>query len=224
MKNAIKLFAVSIFMLSTTGIFAQTLGVQAGLNFSTIRFSDDDGSYNDDFDSKVGFNAGLTAEFPIAEMFSIETGLLVSTKGVRSTLETNVFGVTTKATDKLNLVYLDIPINARVNIPIGNTKIFATTGPYIGIGLTGKAKSELEVNGDTTKETVDVSWGNDDLEDDFKRLDFGVSLGGGIQIRAVEVGISYAVGLANTSPFNGNGTKRTNRVLSVSVGYKFNQE
>ena len=38
---------------------------------------DEDGTYSDDFKMKPGFHVGGIVDFPISEIFSVETGLLL---------------------------------------------------------------------------------------------------------------------------------------------------
>ena len=67
----------------------------------------------------------------------------------------------------------------------------------------------------------DVEWGSDKEKDDLKRLDFGLTMGGGVEINSIQIGLTYALGLANISSYTDYGTKINNRVLGLSVGYKF---
>lgn len=48
-------------------------------------------------------------------------------------------------------------------------------------------------------EVVDVEWGSDE-NDDFKRLDYGLSAGVGVEFNAVQVGVSYSIGIADIMP------------------------
>ncbi|MBK7028934.1 MAG: hypothetical protein IPH45_06895 [Bacteroidales bacterium] len=44
----------------------------------------------------------------------------------------------------VNLYYLDLPLNFKTLIDLGSTDIYGTLGPYVGIGLFGKEKSEYD--------------------------------------------------------------------------------
>lgn len=66
-----------------------------------------------------------------------------------------------------------------------------------------------------------VVWGSDAEESDFKRLDFGLIMGAGVEIKAIQIGLSYDLGLANITPDTDNGNKVHNRILALSVAYKF---
>ncbi len=221
MKNLVKLFVVVIAFTMTTELFAQNFGVKAGLNLSNMLVKDDNDTYSDDFKMNPGFHVGATAEFPFSDMLSFETGLLLSTKGYKVSEEETFMGETIKMEGKLNLLYLDIPLTAKAFFDIGSAKIYGVFGPYLGMGLSGKSKYEATYGGETEKGEYDIEWGSDEDESDFKRLDFGLTMGAGVEIKSVQIGLSYGLGLANISPYTDGGVKISNRVLGLSVGYKF---
>lgn len=216
-----KLLIVGIAFIMATESYAQTFGVKAGLNLSNMLAKDDDDTYSDDYKMNPGFNIGATAEFPITEMFSFETGLLLSTKGFKISEEETFMGETWKFEGKMNLFYLDIPLTAKASFNLGGTKIYGVFGPYIGMGISGKNKVEFTAMGETETDEKDIKWGSDEDEDDLKRFDFGLTMSAGIEISSIQFGLSYGLGLANISPYTDGGTKFSNRVLGISVGYKF---
>lgn len=200
--------------------FAQALGVKAGLNLSNLIMKDDDETYSEDFKMNPGFHFGLTAEFPITEMISFEPALLLSTKGAKILEEETYSGETYKYEGKVNLFYLDIPLTAKAYFDIENARAYGVFGPYLGMGLSGKSKWEGSYMGETESEETDINWGSDE-EDDLKRLDFGLSVGAGVEIKSVQIGLSYNLGLTNISANTYGGEKTNNRVLGISIGYKF---
>lgn len=221
MKYLGKLFVVVIAFTMTTELFAQNFGIKAGLNLSNMLVKADDETYSDDFKMNPGFHIGVTAEFPLAEMISFETGLLLSTKGFKIEEET-FFGETYKAAEKLNLLYLDIPLTAKATFDLGGAKIYGVFGPYVGMGLSGKTKRVATFDGETVTEERDIQWGSDD-ESDLKRLDYGLTMGAGVEINSIQIGLTYGLGLANISSVPGR-PKINNRVLGLSVVYKFGGE
>ncbi|MEQ8547142.1 MAG: porin family protein [Cyclobacteriaceae bacterium] len=221
MKNILKLLIVLIGFTMTTESYAQTFGVKAGLNLSNLLVEDDNETYSDDYEMNPGFHVGATAEFRITQLFSFETGLLFSTKGFKISGEESIFGVAIQYESKMNLFYLDIPLTAKASFDLGSAKIYGVFGPYIGMGLSGKSKYETTTLGETETGEEDINWGSDEVEDDLKRLDFGLTMGAGVEISAIQIGLSYGLGLANILPYNDDGSRISNRVLSISVGYKF---
>ena len=109
MKYLAKILVVVIVCTMTTDLFAQNFVVKGGLNLSNMVTKDDDDTYSDDFKMRPGFHVGAAVEFPINEMFSFETGLLLSTKGFQTSEEETYDGEILKYEQKLNLLYFDIP-------------------------------------------------------------------------------------------------------------------
>lgn len=214
MKNLLKLFVVVALSIIVTETSAQKFGAKAGLNLSTLVVKDNSDTYSDNFKMKPGFHLGATAEFPINETFAFETGLLLSTKGTKEDYSESGYDYSSV----VNLYYVDIPLTAKAYYKIGSVNIFGLLGPYIGIGLSGKTKYQ-ETGSDDYTETV--NWGNDSENDDLKRLDFGLTFGAGVVISSFKVGLSYNLGLKNISADTGDGFKINNRILGISLGYKF---
>lgn len=221
MKNLAKLIIVIIAFTMSSELFAQKFAVKAGLNLSNMLIKEDGETYSDDFKMRTGFHVGATVDFPINDMFSFETGLLLSTKGFKMSEEETYEGETYTYEEKLNLLYFDIPLTAKVSFDAGGAKIYGLFGPYLGMGLTGKWKYEATYAGETDSEEEDVEWGSDEESDDLKRLDFGLTMGAGVEISSFQIGITYGLGLANVSSYTDYETKANNRVLGITVGYIF---
>ncbi len=221
MKNFTKLVIVVIALTMTTNAsFAQRFGVRAGLNLSNMLMKTDDYTYSDDFSINPGFHIGVTAEFPINDMFSFETGVMLSTKGYKYSEEETYYGIAIKYTEELNLFYLDIPLTGKALFDLGGINVYGLLGPYLGIGLSGKWKEEETWNGETDTWEEDIEWGSDEEKHHLKRLDFGLALGAGVEINSIQIGLSYGLGLANITPID-NDFRISNRVLGISLGYNF---
>ncbi len=213
MKNLISLFVFVFVLTMATGSFAQRFGLKAGLNLSNMLIEDDDKTYSDDFKNFPGFNLGFTSEFPISEILSFETGLQLSTKGSKSSSD--------NYEEQVNLLYFDVPLTAKASFDLGGIKPYGVFGPYIGMGLIGLHRDKNTYEGETETDAEAVVWGSDEGESDFKRLDYGLTIGAGVEISSIQLGFTYNLGLANISPYSDNGYKNNNRVLALSLGYKF---
>ncbi|MBN2758067.1 MAG: PorT family protein [Bacteroidales bacterium] len=173
---------------------------------------------------KMGFHVGVTAEFPISDALSFNTGVLLSTKGVKMEATEDYMGVTLTSEGTYNLMYLDIPLNVKFTKDMGGAKLFGTFGPYVGLALKGTYDMSVSIGGDSESESGDLNIGSDEEDDDFKMLDFGLMVGAGVEFGPISVGASYQLGLANISPYSENGYKINNKVIGISVGYKFGGE
>ena len=215
MKNVLKLFIVVLMLGWSVNSFAQAIfGVKAGLNLSNMLAKDNDMNYSNEFNFKMkpGFNFGPTLELPINEQFSFETALLLSTLGTKAEFD-NGEG-TTKGS--INFLYLNLPLTLKAKFDVGGTQLFGALGPYLGYGISGKSKVDGEPD-------QDIKWGSGD-NDDYKPFDFGLHFGAGVGIKALEISLTYELGLANMSIYTDNGYKEMNRVLAINLGYKFGKK
>jgi hypothetical protein len=210
MKTLLKLLIVIIALITTLESFAQIkFGVKGGLNVSNMLDKTKYRTYSDEYNSKIGFHLGATAEYSLSEKFSIEPGFLFSTKGYK--MEKS--GVT----GSLNLNYLEVPINAIYKIELSSVNILISAGPYLGSAISGKAKASepiLGVNEDSKEQKIEIGT-------DIKALDFGLDIGAGVEIKDITLNLQYGLGLANLTPNTENDAKLKNRVIGISIGYKF---
>ena len=201
--------------------FSQKYGIKAGLNFSNMLDKNNDETFSDDYQTLLGFHFGPTAEFKIDKTYTFETGLLLSSKGFKAEMEELYEGGLMEVSAKISLLYLDIPLNFKAGYDLGGAKIHGLFGPYLGIGLTGKAKYKVSYQGETVNEDIDIEWGSDPDEAYFRRFDFGFNIGAGVEFNAFQIGLNYSVGIANISPYSEGGYKNKNRVFNISLGYRF---
>lgn len=217
MKNYINFCVVLLATFFCLQLHAQTFGVRGGLSMANMLEKDEDGTYSGDYQMNPGFHAGVSLDFPILEMVSFETGLLLNTKGFKITEEEDGVDVTAKA----NLYYADIPLTLKVSGEVSEgVKLFVLAGPYVGIGLSGKVTAEGSAEGFNVSVDEDINWGSGE-EDDLKRLDYGITAGAGLELMGIKVGLSYDFGLANVSSYTDYGTTSSHRVLKFSLGYRF---
>ena len=204
MRNLKKTFIFALMLTMSYQSYSQTFGIKGGLNFANMLAKDAIGN----FDTKMltRMNLGVTAEFGADEKFSFETGALLSFKGAKEDYGT--------AEGSYKITYLDIPLMAKLKFNSDEAKFYGKFGPYLGIGLSGQSYDA----GEGTK----IKWGTseDGSSEYLKKLDYGISIGAGVELGAIDFGLTYSLGLANISGM-GDDTKIYNRVLSLSVGYKF---
>lgn len=221
MKKLVQFVIVLCLIGLASESYAQRLGIKAGLNLSNMTYKDNEETYSEDFKSTPGFHAGVTAEFAAGNMLSFETGLLYTTKGFRISETERIMGETFELEGKRTLNYLEVPLLAKANFDLGGATVYGTAGPYVAMGLSGQDKFTFKYDGESETETEDIEWGSDEENDDLRPLDYGLSFGAGVEIRSITLGVSYGLGLANISAYRADEDVIKNRVLSVSVGYKF---
>lgn len=188
---------------------AVILGIRAGVNISNVSVSEGSG-----FDSKVGFNVGVSADFPIVESFYFQSGLYFSMKGAQNTYEDYYDDDVVK--ESWNPYYLEIPLLASYRFNFSErTQLQINTGPYLAVGLGGKFK-------ETFKEYPEDndSWSFFGKDSNIKRFDFGWQVGAGITISRIYVGFNYGFGFVNMLK-ESNDYSWKNSVFSVNVGFNF---
>ncbi|PKP48637.1 MAG: hypothetical protein CVT94_07640 [Bacteroidetes bacterium HGW-Bacteroidetes-11] len=231
MRVLIKLFIAVFACTLTSALNAQNFRVKAGLNLSNIHktrllptYSYDE---REEYNTRHGIHLGAIAEFPMNQKFSFETGLILSNKGFQRIQEVKFW---TSPSDIIegnyDLIYLDIPFTGRISFEMGKAIIYGKFGPYVGIGLSGKVVNIINYYGAGYLEASenDIKWGNDEAEDDFKRLDPGLTAGAGLEIHSIHLSIDYGLGLGDILPSSNSTISLYNRVLGVSLGYKFGRK
>lgn len=191
-----------------------TFGVRAGVNFTNL--NGEDGAGRDhDYKIKTGFHVGVNAEIPLADEFYLQPGVLFSAKGAK---------VDNADDTKINVSYIEVPVNFLYKPEIGTGRLLLGVGPYVGIGVTGKVKSDAGDADIKFKNDLDAA---DLLDDNFysKRIDMGGNLLFGYEFsNKFSVQLNAQLGLLNLDPkVEGEkpDSKTKNTGFGVSVGYRF---
>ena len=189
-------------------------GLKAGVNLSGYTGTD-----NTDTKSKVGLNAGLTANFALSDRISIQPEVLFSQKGTKlgynqdnsdlPVFLSNSNRLTGEGTFSQTLGYLDVPVLVHVNIgPVGSTGFFLEAGPQVSFLLAQRG----EVSGD--KATVVLASPNrstsasavrptlsaftvDNTTNDFNKTTFGYAVGLGYRFSsALSLNVRYTADIS----------------------------
>lgn len=218
MKNKNKCLILTLGLLLSINLFAQTIGIKGGINLATILEKDDSGILSENYTSHTSFHFGLSAEIPITGMLYLETALIFSGKGYHHFEEGNILINDFDAV--LNIYYLDVPLLARIKYDLGSFEIFGVLGPYFAIGVAGNYRFDTELLGVPVGDTTSVEWGSDLNE--YKTLDMGLSIGCGVVYKIIELGVGYQLGLISISGYTVDNYVKKNRVLAISLSYKLN--
>jgi hypothetical protein len=180
-----------------TSLNAQRFGAKLGLNLATDKY---------EFSQTIiptstlaGLQTGVVFEMHIQKPWYFNTGLLYSQKGTKI----NYMSID----GNWRISYFEIPLNISYKYDLKTFKLYAEAGPYFGIGLSSKLKSE-SIN-------RSIKFGQDN--DEIKRTELGFNLGAGIEIKNIKSGINYGFGLNNLSNYSDQILK--NRVFSISAAY-----
>jgi hypothetical protein len=176
-----KLLFILSLVFVTSFSFAQEykFGIKGGVNFS---------HQGSDSETLSGFHAGGILDVGFKN-FSIQPGLLFSTKGDKARVLFDAYGgggtslPKVYSTSKYN--FIELPVNVLYKFYVGqNVKVFVGGGPYVGYALSGS----WLVDGQKL--------GYIDFSDDRNpgRFDYGVGFTGGFELKkAVVVNAGYSL-------------------------------
>lgn len=182
-------------MFALAGFSQVKWDVKFGMNFSNM-------TKIDESKALPGFTLGVGMDYGFNENWSLQSGLMISSKGFKFKEG--------DWKDKYRPIYLDIPILAAYKFNISdNTKFVINAGPYLAIGLGGKNK-------ETDEEDIKLF---DKDGYDWKRFDLGIQYGIGL-----ELSDRYLINLTGQngfiSPVDG-GDDPKNMTFTIGVGYRF---
>ena len=187
--------------VATPSTASAQVGVLVGLNMANVNFDVTDTSVSVKGDSRTGLVAGLSFNVPIQEMFSVEVDALFAQKGTKVSFTESGFTDSSKV--KLN--YVDIPVLGKINLngsaPVGVHLLF---GPSFNFKVSEKFDPE-----------------EDDIEDQFEKMETALLIGGGVHVSNFRVDLRYGIGLSNIikdSASDGFLTGK-NKVFSILVGF-----
>jgi hypothetical protein len=232
MKNKKLHTLILLFSLAATVNMANAqtkVGVKAGMNFSNVRLNEENES-KANTQSIPGVVLGLTVDIPVACDFYIQPAIQYSRKGYKQKTG-GFYGTATNF--KVNVSYVEVPVNILYKPCVGTGRLLIGAGPYIAYGMGGKWKSDNRVvMGDISiGNTGDVIFRNDAMDGGDinsyiygKRLDYGLNFLAGYEFfRKLSFQLGGQLGLANLKP-EVNGVKRTGKLknagFSISVGYQ----
>jgi len=219
MKKCISILLIVMAGFCTIQSQAQSFILKAGISFPDFYVNEgEDVEMTADYKMRIGFHAGLSADFPLNKVLSFEPGIMFSSKGAKSS--GNDAGYRHDAI--VALYYLDIPLLLKAGTAISEgIQIYAAAGPYTGVGLFGKSKITSEFNGEEEYREMDVEWGN--AEDEIKRIEFGVTFGAGLEIGSFLIGAGYDLGITDISNISEthDDFDFKNRVLRFTAAYRF---
>lgn len=189
-------------MFALAGFSQVKWDAKVGMNFSNM-------TKLDDAKALPGFHLGVGMDYGFSENWSLQSGLIISSKGYKYKVGDEK--------ETARPIYLDIPILAAYKFNISdNTKFVINAGPYLAFGLGGKYKEHYD-GGEDWK----LFKGENGADAEMKRFDLGIQYGIGL-----ELSDRYLINLTGQngfiSPKNYDGGKDyKNMTFSIGVGYRF---
>lgn len=203
MKKLMLTVAITVGAILTSNAQSDSkvvqLGAKGGVNFASVTGDDFDSP-----DSRTSFNAGIVAEVPYSERFSLQAEVFYSGQGFEVE-DINLAGVNIN-TNKVEyqLDYIQVPLLAKVYL-IEGLNVYA--GPQIG----------FKVNEEIDYESGDVNV-DDTLLPEAQDFDFSGTVGAGYKFdNGFFVDARYNYGFSDLV----KDTKSHNSVIQAGVGFMF---
>lgn len=194
--------------------------VKSGMSLSNMSHADRD--------AKFGYTVGLGADYAFNEMFSLQTGVNFTSKGMREVDVEDDRGYYEKSTFKVFSHYAELPILAAVKFGVvDNFKVVLNAGPYFAMGIGGKEEysNTAFTNDDYSKELFSDSRNGKAM---MNRFDVGLQYGIGFEIEEhFLVNLTGQAGFITPykHPYNimygDDGKSPKNLCFMLSVGYRF---
>ena len=209
-----KVFLLFIGLFSFTAIFAQgefKFGAKGGLSLATLEGNE----IFQENGNRYSFHIGGFTEYTLNEKIAVEAGLQFSSQGARKDeIEFRLSADSEPSLFREVIIYnyLNLPIQFKYYLVNGlNVK----AGPQIGFLLSAENKNVQSIVNPGT--SVDL-----DIRDFTKTVDFGALFGLGYQFDSgILIDFNYYLGLTDTVDSDSATVERKNRVLQLSVGYRF---
>jgi hypothetical protein len=207
-----KIFFCLVYLLFAYPIFSQEVSIRGGLNISQISNKMVGDNFFIDSWLKPAFHFGPTFSFILKKNFSLDTGILYSLKGSRNKSK-NGFEETYYL-EKLNLSYLEMPVNIKIKILERNTSFYCFAGAYGGYALWGNIYKKPDISKDDVFRDK-ITW-EKGSENPMKRLDYGANMGFEVKSNKSSIEINFLLGLAKISYYK----SYYNRTLEISYKYQ----
>lgn len=193
-------FAAAIGLAPVDAQQLDAYGIVGGINRATMSggfvdlVKDVGGSVN----PKYGFTIGGFAALTIAPATTFRPEVTITQKGVR------IPGDNGLRRRDLDLTYVDVAALVRRAVPVGSLAAWFGGGPVLGLNMSAQGR---------------VDDNEFDASDEIKGTELAFALEAGVSQGAVDVGLRYALGLANVSTSPDPDEHSKNRGLQVIVAY-----
>ncbi|MBE4948879.1 porin family protein [Chryseobacterium culicis] len=185
-----------------------TFGVKGGMNVSSLS----NGADLSDSKSKIGFNAGVFANIPLASSFSVQPEVIYNDLGSKVTREYTVLGNNYKSEYSRNLGYVAVPVMFQYN---ATPEFFLEAGPEFGFLVSANDKLKSSTNNSNSTQISSLN------KDDFQTFNFGIGIGAGYYFTpSLGLTARYTAGLTDIYK-NNSGDAVRNNVFQVGLAFKF---
>lgn len=218
-----KLLLTISFLLLSFILFAQSqFKIKVGANSANVESTGETVDAGMVPASITSFNFGGLAEFKLNTTYYFQPGIFFTKKGYKFDYSASESDYSVSLKSKVNVSYIEIPLNIIGKFDAAPGKFILGAGPYIAYALSGKSKGNFKYDGPGTSEDISqptdgkVEFG--DGVDEMKKVDFGINMLAGYEfLNGRFFSLGYGLGLNNLS--NDQEETIKNRVISLSIGF-----
>lgn len=176
MKKISICLTLMLLLVGSVGWSQTKFGIKGGLNFNSIKDLSTD--VNESWNSKIGYHAGITAQFKIPVIgLAIQPDLLL----MRQESE-----MTNQPDNTVTIDYLTLPLNLQLGLDLLLFRPYITVSPYLSYAL---QKDGI---------LLDAEW------KDLNRIDYGVGVGVGFDFWKLQVVGKYVWGFGTLQEAGAN--------------------
>ena len=197
------------------------------MNASSVNLDGMSSYLRDHKKTRIGFNAGFNVDIPVTQSMYVQTGLYYTQKGARWKDSEKISGYKYEEKDSWKPGVLELPILASYRYNFNdNVQLQVNTGPYFAVGINGKWKESITIDGESVSDDDDDMplFGEDEDGDHcFKRFDAGWQIGLGFTIKKFYIGYTFEAGfsnLAHSDWWDDNVSIKTrNHMINIGVNF-----
>jgi len=181
------------FSASAKSIGTNRFGITGGFTSSSARISDV-ASLKMDASSVSQYHLGVTYQLQLLGNFSLQPSLIYQVKG--ASLDALTSGDQSLSSLDLKVGYLEVPVQIQWGPDLMLFRPYVFAEPFVGIGINTKNDAKL-----LQQSVADSkSFGDSCL----KRLEYGISLGLGVELSRFQISAKYYWNLGKLADGDGN--------------------
>jgi hypothetical protein len=182
-KVLASIFFVSLILLGTQELILASgrldVGLRLGYTSGQLRAEEGGGDFKVEKFSLGGLALGVVLEKEFTSFFSVQPEVMYFQKGGKYDVQVPVGipGISVNVKDRRRLNYIEIPILLKFSLPLrGSFKPTFLVGPSLGINLSAKLESEIQIQVPGMSFSLDEE---QDIKKEANDTEFSFVIGGG---------------------------------------------
>lgn len=215
-----------------------SIGIRTGYTSAGMDIKGDVSAYLGDVPGDAetfhGWHLDFLINIPLQHGLYLQPVIRYVTKGTRFDGRTPIKdqvvpSVFMQRANKLQLNYLELPLNLVYKLPVGPGSLVAGLGPYVACGLKGHYEFNVVQNGQTVmkhEKPVDFSRSRSNSNNEVLRMypwDAGANFTLGFEFKSgITIGANYSLGMTDVDRYAPSESKH--HYWGLTLGFLFNRE